>query len=115
MSKPLELAGSEIATSFVSHSRAQCFSADLDLQLYRLCQAWWPRLSYPINCHPFAFALIVGALNAKIEINHCSIRNIFQHVKGHVFLSGQKVILCAILNFAVAIFWHTVRNRKPRC
>ena len=31
------------------------------------------------------------------------------------FLSGQKVILCAILNFAVAIFWHTVRNIKPRC
>ena len=35
--------------------------------------------------------------------------------KDTFFLSGQKVILCAILNFAVAIFWHTVRNRKPRC
>ena len=99
MSKPLELAGSEIATSFVSHSRAQCFSADLDLQLYRLCQAWWPRLSYPINCHPFAFALIVGALNAKIEINHCSIRNIFQHVKGHVFFKWSKSHFVCHLEF----------------
>ena len=37
------------------------------------------------------------------------------NIRTRFFLSGQKVILCAILNFAVAILWRTVRNRKPRC